>query len=226
MANAISLDEAISHSVAAKLDSAFVEKEIDIRVQKLVSKVVDRALRSYSETGKLIEQKIEEALRVDRLDLPSYGETVSKILKAQIEAKVSKLVAGKLAADMDELRNLAPQEIRLSAIAEEMLQEHRDDGKHGNVITVMVERNEYGSAWVYLDEDEVHSERDKYQCKHRLLVLDDGTISGASIAHRDIKKSLHVGRAYGLEQKLRAYVACGTKLILDDDAVITGVGDY
>ena len=93
MANAISLDEAISHAVAAKLDSAFVEKEIDIRVQKLVSKVVDRALRSYSETGKLIEQKIEEALRVDRLDLPSYGETVSKILKAQIEAKVSKLVA-------------------------------------------------------------------------------------------------------------------------------------
>lgn len=225
MADTLNLGEAISRAVASKLDAAFVEKEIETRVEKLVIEAVDRALRSYSETGKLIEQKIEEALRVDRLDLPSYGETVSKILKAQIEAKVSELVAGKLASDMDELLNLAPKEVRLSTIVEEMLQPHRDDGKYGDVITVIVERSSYGSVWVYLDDEDAHSERDKHRCKHRLLIS-DGKIASATLGHRDTKTSQHVGRAYGLEQKLRAYVACGTKIVIDEDAMVTSVGDY
>jgi hypothetical protein len=35
-----------------------------------------------------------------------------------------------------------------------------------------------------------------------------------------------IGRAHGLEQKLRAYVACGTKIVVDEDCVVTSVGDY
>jgi hypothetical protein len=219
------LSSLIGAAVAEKMTPEFIEKEVNVRVEKLIVESVDRALRSYSDTGKLIEKAVEDALKVDRIDLPSYGVTVAAILKTQIEAKVSDLVAGRLAADMDELLSLAPAEIKLSQIANEMRKRHESEG-WGEVITVIVEHNEYRSAWVYLDEENAHPERDKYRCDYRLLIGEDGKISSATLKERDIKSATHVGRAYGLDQKIRAYYACGTRIILDEDAVATSVGDY
>jgi len=219
------LHSLISSAVAAKMTPAFIEKEIDSRVEKLIVESIDRALRTYSDTGKLIEQAITDALKVDRIDLPSYGNTVTGILKVQIEERVSGLIAGRLADDMAELLNLAPAEIKLSQIADEMRKRHEGEG-YGEVITVIVERNDYGSTWVYLDEEAVRSERDKYRCDYRLLIGQDGKIASATLKERDIKTPHHIGRGYGLDQKIRAFYACGTTITIDEDAVLTGVGDY
>lgn len=219
------LSSMISAAVAERMTPEFIEKEVISRVDKLISESVDRALRTYSDTGKLIEQAVSDALKVDRLDLPSYGATVAAILKTQIEAKVAPLVAGRLAADMDELLNLAPKEVKLSAIADEMRQEHEGDA-YGPVITVIVEHTNYDSAWLYLDDENVYEARDKYKCTHRLLISKDGTVSSATIDDRDIKSTQHIGPSFGLGQKIRSWVACGTRIILDEDAVVTSVGDY
>lgn len=218
------LGDLISASVAKNLDAAFVEKEVEARINKLIVEAVDNALRSWSDTGKLIHKAVEEALRVDRLDLPSYGSTVAVILKEQIEAKVADLVAGQLSKDMSELLSLAPAEVKLSAIADALLEEN--EGEYGELISVIVETSGYGTSWVYLDGGEVYTERDKYKCEHRLGVDKDGKIFSATIGGKDVKTSKHIGRSYGIEQKLRAYVACGTKLILDEDFVSRGKGDY
>ena len=218
-----SLGSLISAAVAAKLTPEFIEKEVNTRLEKLVIESVDRALRSFSDTGKLIEKAVEEALRVDRIDLPSYGITVAAMVKAQIEATVSDLVAGRLAQDMDELLNLAPKEIKLSKIAEDMIASR--DG-YGPAITVIVDQNEYGSSWVYLDEGQHRAAREKNRCEYRLLIGKDGKIATAYINDSDIKSTKVIGRAYGLAQKIRAYYACGTTIILDEDAVVTSVGDY
>lgn len=220
----LNLGEAISKAVAAKLTTDFVEKEVDARVGKLVADAVASALNTYSETGKLIEASVKEALKVDRLDLPSYGATVSAMLREQINAKVSGLVAGQLAKDMHELLGLAPTEVKLSEIAKDMIERH--DGEYGELITVIVERNDYGTCWVYLDDEEVRRVDEKYRCPHRLGVGKDGKIFSATIAGHDTKKAIHIGPTYGFEQKLRAFVACGTKLILDEDYVERGKGDY
>lgn len=221
----MALSNLISEAVAASLTPEFVETQVNARVEKLIIESVDSALRRYSDTGKLIEQAVADALRVDKIDLPSYGVTVAAILKVQIEAKVSELVAGKLAADMDELLSLAPAEVKLSQIADAMRKTHDSDA-YGEVITVIVERNDYGSVWIYLDEEEVHAEREKYRCDYRLLIGQDGKIASATLKEIGIKSPAHVGRAYGLDQKIRAYYACGTTIILDEDAVVTSVGDY
>lgn len=222
-ADEASLGSLISGFVAEKLTPDFIEKEVNTRLEKLVVESVDRALRSFSDTGKLIEKAVEEALRVDRIDLPSYGITVAAMVKAQIEARVSDLVAGRLAEDVDELLKLAPKEIKLSKIAEDMI-----DGRdgYGPAITVIVEENEYGSTWVYLDEEEHRESRDKFRCPYRLLIGKDGKIAAGSLDDKDIKSTKAIGRAYGLAQKIRAYYACGTTIILDEDAVVTSVGDY
>jgi hypothetical protein len=222
----------ISAAVAEKMTPDFVEKEVNTRVEKLIVESIDRALRSYSDTGKLIEKAVEEALKVERLDLPSYGAIVTDMLKAQINARVSELVAGRLAADMDELLGLAPKEVKLSEIAEYMLEEFKEGDHWGDCITVIVEETRYGSTWVFLDAEKHHEDRDKYRCKFRMQVSEGGEIHGAYVGDSDFARDNHgkrdkwIGRAHGLEQRLRAYVACGTKIILDTDAVCIGVGDY
>lgn len=219
------LTNLISAAVAAKMTPDFIEKEVDARVEKLVVESVDKALRTWSDTGKLIEKAIEDALRVDRLDLPTYGNVVAAMVKAQVEAKVAPLIAGRLAEDIDELLKLAPATVKLSEIAADMLKRHDDDA-YGEVITVIVEQSEYGSTWVYLDEDQVYDERNKYRCDYRLLIGKDGKISSATLREHDIKSSKHFGTSYGLEQKLRAYFACGTVIEIDEDRIVTSAGDY
>lgn len=220
----------ISAAVAARVTPEYVEEQVTKRVDKLIDEAVNDALRTYSENGKLISEAVKEALKVDRVDLPSYGHVVTKILKAQIEAIVSDLVAGRLSEDMAELLSLAPKTVKLSEIAETMLENH-DDG-YGPVITVIVERNDYGSAWVYLDEDNVIEDRDKYRAAVRLLINGDGIISSATMnggEYADVRGKTvvnQIGRAYGLEQRVRAFVACGTVIELDEDDVITSKGDY
>lgn len=216
----------IANAVAAKMTPEFIEKEVDTRVEKLITESVSQALGIYSETGKAIKAAVENALRVNDIDLPSYGEVVTKILKAQIEANVAPLVAGRLAADMQELLKLAPETIKLSEIAKDMLERHDGDA-YGDVITVICEDAEPDRArWIYLDEDEHFEERDKYKCKIRILLSGDNTISGAYVGEHKYKSEGWIGRSYGLEQSVRAWLACGTKIIPDIDFVCTAVGDY
>lgn len=216
------LTNLISNAVAAKLTPDFIENEINTRVEKLIVESINSALRSYSETGKLIEKAVSDALRVDSIDLPAYGETVCKILKAQIEARVSDLVSGQLAKDMDELLNLAPKEVKLSEIAEWMLEYNRERGEGG--ITVIVERDDYGYSTIYLDERRLEKPQRKYDCRdcrYSLSVDKYGKIYTAKIDKKDVRDVERIGRSYGIAQKISAYVACGTKMIIDEDDVVT-----
>lgn len=215
----------ISAAVAERMNSDFVEKQVLARVDNLIVDAIDDALSSYNGTGKLIRKAVEESLKVNRLDLPSYGHVVSQILKTQIEAKVSELVAGQLAKDMDELLSLVPKEIKLSQIVKEAIEDRHDFvWLCGDVATCTVSDTAYGSTWVYFDPDE--ADQTKYNCKFRMLIRDDGTMGNLTIDGTDTKQSKALGQFYGTEQKLRAYLACGTKIIIDEDAVVTSVGDY
>lgn len=213
--------ELISAAVVDRVSSEYVQKVIFDRIDKLIVDAVDHALRSYSDTGKQINWAVGEALKVSNIDLPSYGHTVSQMLKTQIEAKVSGLISGQLAKDMDELLGLAPKEILLSKIVEEMV----DDSavEYGPAVTCIVGETQYGSTWVYLDKDKPNCR--PYDCQISMLVRTDGTIASASINGQPLKTNQVIGRSYGLDQKLRAYVACGTKITLDEDNVVTGRGD-
>lgn len=225
MSNEQNFTSLISAAVTAKMTPDFIENEVNTRVEKLIVECISNAMRTYSDTGKEIERAVKEALKVDRLDLPSYGSMVTKILKAQIETQCSELVAGRLAADMAELLNLAPKEIKLSKIAKEMIERHGRDGGYGQVITVIVKESDYGYVELYLDEDVVYKDHEKYQCRHHVHIDRDGKIFSATVDSRPLKDTQHIGRSYGLGQMIRAWVACGTKIEIDIEYVETSVGD-
>lgn len=215
----------ISAAITERLQGDFVEQRVLARVDKLITEAIDDALRSYSDTGKLVRKAVEESLQVNNLDLPAYGHVVSQMLKTQIEAKVSELVAGRLAQDMDELLSLAPKEIKLSKIVSDAIEERSDHGElYGDVATCIVGDSSYGSTWVCFDPDE--ADQSEYNCKFRMLIRDDGTLVNLQIKGTDTKQSKALGQFYEAEQRLRAYMACGTRIIIDEDAVVTSVGDY
>jgi hypothetical protein len=221
----VELSNLISDAVARRMTPDFIEKEVETRVDKLIVESIDRALRSYSDTGNLIEQSVAASLAVSSIDLPSYGSTVAAMVRAQVEVRVAEVVRGRLAEDVTELLSLAPATVKLSEIADGMRKRHEGEN-YGPVITVIVEPNDYGSTWVYLDENEVRDRRDKYRCDYRMLISDAGKIASATLLEADVNSTTTLGRTYGLGQLIRAYYACGTVIEIDEDAVVTSVGDY
>jgi hypothetical protein len=216
----------INKAVAETMTPEFVKKQVATRVEKLVIEAVDDALRSYSDIGKQIKEAVHASLKVNDLNLPSYGLLVTGMIEKQVQDHAGALIDARLAEDIRDLLNIAPAEIKLSKIAEEMIQSHHDRDGYGEIITVIVEHNDYGSTWLYLDDEDHHDVRDKYKCRHSLLLNKDGTISSATLDKRDLKDTQHIGRHYGLPDKIRAYYAAGTRIILDEAAVVTSVGDY
>lgn len=213
----------INKAVAETMTPDFVKSQVATRVEKLVIEAVDNALRSYSDIGKQIQEAVKASLKVNDLNLPSYGLLVTGMIEKQVTDRASALIDARLAEDIRELLNIAPAEIKLSEIAKSMI-EGRDSDEYGEVISVIVDRTYSSSIWIYLDEEDHH--RDKYRCRHSLLLREDGTIFSATLDKRDLKDIQIIGRGYGLPDRIRAYYAAGTRIIVDEDAVVTSVGDY
>lgn len=220
----------VHEAVDAACTEAKIREKVDARIEGLVEDVIRDQLRSYSDIGKAIETALKESLQVKNLDLPSYGEMVTTLLRKQIEAAVSPVIAGQLATDMEGILGLAPKEIKLSELVEWMMQNSSryEDGEHGDLVTCIVGDNSYGSTWVYLDDREHYSKRDKYLCRARFLVSRDGTIFSGSCDDREIgdktstgKRTVGFGRPDELAQRLMAYHACGTVIELDVQNVST-----
>lgn len=223
----MTMAELVTSAIDAQMKPENIEPKITAAVEEMIADVVKSSLRTYSDNGKLIENAVKESLKIGTLNLPSYGTTVCTILKAQIEAKVAPLISGQLTEDMSEMLNLAPKELRLSDIVKEMLEAHweYDDGCYErDLVTCIVDEDRTLTA-IYLDEDDHHEE--KYRCAISLFIDQDGFIrSGSTKGRTDMKaRSLEThgdfGRAYTLEQKVRSWWACGTKIIVDADEVCT-----
>lgn len=224
------LTNLISQAVAATMTPEFVEKEVKTRVEKLITESINSALRSYSDAGKMIEKAVNEALKVDRLDLPSYGLMVHDMLKAQIESLVSPIIAGRLSEDMAELLKLAPKEVTLSSIVKKMVEERREAGGCGeDLVTCIIQDTDCGYRHIYLDPRNSYSRLEKYSCEYRLGLDKDGRIYTATlsgVAYKTGEQNRRaIGHAHGWDQQFRGMVACNSILIVDEENICTGWED-
>lgn len=204
------VNEAVKNTMTPERVNEAVQKHVD----DLIKQSLKDSLSFYSPLGKQIKEAVEESLKVNQLDLPSYGSTVASILKTQIDAQVAELVAGRLKQDMEDLLSLAPKTIKLSKIVEDMLEQNPDNHE----VYCLVERTEYGSTWIYLHDSPVSR---KYEASISILLSSDGTISSGKIDEKDLKATKTIGRFYGTGQLIRAYYACGTLIEVDADYVVT-----
>lgn len=210
----------ISNAVAERMQPEFVEKAIVERVDKLIDSAINDAFRSYSDTAKLIETAVQDSLKINRLEIHSFGEVVSKVLERQIHDICSETLAGKLSGRMTELLNMAPKKIKLSKIVEDMI-EHGYNEDYGEVVTCIVEHDTPRDDWatVYLDENP-NTEKDRCDVNMRIY---KGEIHSAVLGwqNRHLKDLRFVGKDYGIESVIQMYFAAGTIIELDDDEVST-----
>lgn len=225
------LAKIITDSVSAIATPESIRAKVDKHIDDLVQTIIRDELRSYGDIGKQIKAALQDSLKVNDLNIPSYGETVTAMLREQIEKTVQPLISKTLADDMAELLNLAPPTIKLSKIVEEMMQANHayQDGEYGDLVTCIVDGEPSDSCvWVYLDEEEHRPDHEKYRCSHSILVRNDGTIASGSAKGQELSgksrrndQTTHFGRTWGLSQKLLAYYATGTVIELDVENVST-----
>ena len=241
--------EALAAATAPEKVREIVEREIG----KTVEDAIKASVRSYSPFGRELEKKLEEAMGINSLNLPSYGQMMTDLVQRLVQKHVADLVGARLEQDLTDILRIAPKTIRLSQIADAMREDH--EGDYGEVITCHVEDDDrhedndfWGPSWtVYLDDREHH--RDPKNASVRLRISHgvrdkDGPpkheITTGTIWHiHDDERSVTTGagqgwhgtfrrpnKVYGLAERMLAYYAAGTIIEIDEDNIITSVGDY
>lgn len=243
--------EALAAATAPEKVREIVEREIG----KTVEDAIRQSVRSFSPFGRALEKKLEEAMCVNDLSLPSYGQMMTDLVQRLVQKHVADLVGARLEEDLVDILNIAPKTIKLSEIAAKMREKHEGEG-YGPVITCHVEdasnedSNFWGPSWlVYLDDDThyeasqrknasvcvriSHGFRDKNgPPSHKLTT---GTIWRIDAGGRSVTADKATGwhgtyrrpdKVYGLAERLLAYYAAGTVIEIDEDNVLTSVGDY
>ncbi len=168
--------------------------------------------------GKALQAYVKESLQVDfrELDLLGYNAVVLAVVRQKLDNAIHQVGIEKLKKDMDELLGeTAPAEIKLSELLVEFKAWARRQQKYAikrsDVCTIHIGEREYGSRWIYLDPAKV----EKYQCKFRMLVREDGEVSQWTLDGMDPKNALFLGPLYGFEKRMFQMYAAGTRLIID-----------
>ncbi|WP_310620908.1 hypothetical protein [Flexibacterium corallicola] len=223
------LEHAIKTTVAEKLSSEAMMTKIESELDKTVSSAIHAALRPYSDTGKAITKAVEQALQVDgELGLPSYNETILRILRPLVQEHVDRIGQDKIKEEMEGLFARAPEEIKLSKLVEEFKETelHKEEWENGE-ITLIVEEWHPDHFHIYLDTIEGTEKR---RCNYRIDVRSNGEVSGAELDYKGkLNKDtpVYFGKGHGFKKLLMNLYACGSKLIIDEDECDPSYGpDY
>ena len=193
-------------------------------VEKLIKHSVEHALRSYSDIGKQIEKQVQASLEIGDLTIPSYSHMVAAVVRAKVDEHMDTMITEKLKIEMDEILGIGVGEVKLSEIVSGMVTRlEGESDRYGGSVTCDVEESKHGSRWVRLDEGD---NTGRHKCEVRALVKDDGTIFALYLDGVDMDKAVRLGSWKDYQRTLFALYCRGGKLIIDEDSVVTEIGDY
>jgi hypothetical protein len=207
--------------VIAALDrviaSGSIEKAIEDAVGKTVKSIMEDQLRSYSDIGKLIEASVKKSLAMNgELDLPSYNDTLLKIIRKQVQSYTEDTIQRQVAKNLEELLAPPPESIKLSDLVEQYrkhLTNQLDEGDgYSGEFTFLMDHGDRGYTHIELSDD---PKVKRYNGDIRLGVDREGKIYTLSFGKREVEKDLFAGPFYQFEKSLFQMKAAGTKLILD-----------
>lgn len=215
-----SLQEMMNASLASMFESGKAKEIVDGYVEKMVRDAVSSATRPYSEFGKALEAKLTEHLQVDfeKIDFPAYNHLVTQVVQRALRHTLMDDAAKKLEADIAEmLAGETPKEITFSKLVEQLKEWAREDcyeaeGKYA--VTASIDELKYGSRFIYLDP---LPDKEQYNCRFRLMIKEDGTLSAAWMEGKDVGKGLFLGGLYGFERTIFQMYTVKTRLIIDTE---------
>lgn len=131
----LDLVEAVETSFRQLVSSGKIETMIEAQLETLIQGLLKDTIRSYSDFGKQIDQKVRAALAIGEFTLPQYGERVCKLIETLTESMIDSTFHQSLKKRLHDLLIGAPETIKLSKLCEQFAEDF--------------DRERYGQRWSF-----------------------------------------------------------------------------
>jgi hypothetical protein len=209
------LSKAVSDHFAAIVASGAINTMIETHLTKTIDDILKEQLRGYSDFGKAVKERVEEALQVaDLKDLPNYGQFVCNIIAKNVDHQLHGEWAKKLEADVAAMFIDAPAEITLEDLIEKFKKHVRDNayGDMDHRMTLHLQESSGGYWQVAMDKS--HG-TEKYRCELRFQINPEGEMFCLHVDGEDLKKNLFIGPFDAFERLLFRMYVQGTKVRIE-----------
>lgn len=197
--------------------SGLIEKSIETAIADTIGRLVKEHLQSYSEFGKQLSKLVAESFALNgSLDLPSYNDTLLKIIRKQVQTLTEDTIQRQVAANMEKLLTPPPASIKLSELVAAYIKHLEDkldsgDVAYGNEITFIMDSDDGKFTYVSLDDE---ANKRKHECEIRFGVY-KGELFSLTFQKSDIEKDMFAGPFYDFERMLFQMKAAHSKIELD-----------
>ena len=147
------LQKAVETAMVSLNETGAIEKMIEAQLADTIKSIVNDQLRSYSDFGKKLKEKIQKELCIDlhKVTFEEYNQTVLNLVEGQLNNVVTGEAQEKLKRDLSELFRKTPKEITLSQVIEKFMEESVEyDRDSAKKIALIIERKKYGSIGIAL----------------------------------------------------------------------------
>lgn len=220
------LTEFIVAEVQRQTSEDSIKQLVEKKIGSIIADAVEHSMRSYGNVGEQIKNAVAASLDINgKLDVPAYGHMVMGLLRSKMDETLSSLVNERLSVELDEILQIAPKELKFSAIVKQVLDSLDAHDGYGRSITCIIEKSYLvdGYYHIYLDTDE---DVRKSECEASIAICSEGKIYSLTIDRKDASKTIIMGSIYGWKKTLFAAYCSGSKIIMDDLDPSTTIGDY
>lgn len=200
-------------AVSGKLEAA-----IAAAVEKTLVEIIRDQLTKYSGFGKQLEEVVKKSLAFQgELDLPSYNDTILKIIGRQVEAYTSNAIQRQVAENMKELLTPAPESIKLTELVAayiEHVKEHAHSGVTYGEAEISLHFTSDDGAFRYIELDSEPNKR-RYECAISIGVDNKGIVYVLRFRNQNVEKDMFAGPFYGFERMLFQMKAAKSTIIFD-----------
>ena len=223
--------EELKQAVATAFDNVVASGAIEKAIHEQIGKCVESAIRdqfsTYGDFSKAIKAKVASLvdLNLDEIDLPSYRDLVSNVIKTRVGAVMTTQFTELLDKDISELLEPAPAEITLEQLLKDFVKHQMDQGGaydlHGQDFTLYIQRSESSLSSlsdyvdIYISKE---SNAGKYSCEIQIGIKGEGEVWKLKVGGKDMKDQLFVGPIFSFEKRLFQMYTAKTRLILPAEA--------
>lgn len=218
------LQNAVTNAMSTMVTDGTVEKIIREKLEKTIESVIDDQLRSYSEFGKALKEKIakELSINLDQVSFAEHNHTVFKLVESIINKHSVELYTNRMAKDLEAMFERAPETISLQAL----INEFKNDVEYGDTsdecMTLIIGEPSRSSVWVGFNKESSKGYRndsitETNECELQMLI-DTSTGSLRMFRENDDKSSNHwlPTTFYGLSRKLFQLYCAGSVITFDE----------
>lgn len=217
MTEPANLQDYILAEVTRKTSEEHIRQLIDKKIDEAIQGAVNDEFSWQGNLKKQIATAVSGALSIgDKIDVPAYGVMVMALLRQQLDANINELLNVKLASEMQDLLQIAPKELKFSAVVEKMTEHAKEMGSGWGKIAVFIEESDYSAACYHVGIDPDGDTRKRYECDTQFYVTAEGKISGLTVDRRDVGKVVGMASYWGYQKMIFSAYACGSKLIMDE----------